>query len=345
MTQSSHAIIATPVKTNIITGFLGVGKTTAIQHLLKHKPAHERWAILVNEFGEVGIDGALHQGNVSDAVFIKEVPGGCMCCTSGLPMQIALNQLLARAKPHRLLIEPTGIGHPKEVLSTLAEPHYQDIIDLQATLTLIDARKASQSRYREHETFKDQLEVADHIVATKADLYNEQDLTHLSDYLASLHLSSTPVSVIKHGEAHPAWLDAPSRRQTQLDGQSHEHEHEHEHENHHSPLPDLHAELQRHGMVETTNKGAGFFSKGWIFTPDHIFDFYQVLDFMNMAQAERIKAVFITENGIYGFNKADGVLTTMEMDESEDSRIEFIVNSASEAEALGEALKRAILPS
>ena len=113
------------VPTNIITGFLGVGKTSTILDLLAQKPKHERWAILINEFGEVGIDGSLVQGFLKEdqQVFIKEVPGGCMCCAAGLPMQIALNQLLARAKPHRLLIEPTGLGHPIEVLETLDQPH------------------------------------------------------------------------------------------------------------------------------------------------------------------------------------------------------------------------------
>ncbi len=100
------------IPTNILTGFLGVGKTTAILHLLQHKPESERWAVLVNEFGEVGIDGALIAGNYSEeqGVFIREVPGGCMCCAAGLPMQMALNMLLARARPDRLLIEPTGLS-------------------------------------------------------------------------------------------------------------------------------------------------------------------------------------------------------------------------------------------
>ena len=91
------------VPTNIITGFLGVGKTTAIAHLLTQKPEGERWAVLVNEFGEIGIDGSLFSGKSSEeiGVYISEVPGGCMCCASGLPMQIALNILLKRAQPDR----------------------------------------------------------------------------------------------------------------------------------------------------------------------------------------------------------------------------------------------------
>ncbi|GAL28505.1 putative metal chaperone [Vibrio variabilis] len=71
------------VPTNIITGFLGVGKTTTILNLLKDKPENENWAVLVNEFGEVGIDGAMM---ADGGAMIKEVPGGCMCCTAGVPM-------------------------------------------------------------------------------------------------------------------------------------------------------------------------------------------------------------------------------------------------------------------
>ncbi|MCJ8274587.1 MAG: hypothetical protein MJK04_34960, partial [Psychrosphaera sp.] len=109
--KSASPIRSAPIKnvpTNIITGFLGAGKTTAILHLLKSKPKHERWAVLVNEFGEIGIDASLIEGQFSKqdqtqagGLFITQVPGGCMCCASGVPMQIALNTLLTKAKPDR----------------------------------------------------------------------------------------------------------------------------------------------------------------------------------------------------------------------------------------------------
>ena len=167
MSVKSTPILSVP--TNIITGFLGAGKTSAILNLLKHKPEGERWAILVNEFGEIGVDGSLVEGHagIDTDIHIREVPGGCMCCAAGLPMQLALNQLLRRARPHRLLIEPTGLGHPLEVLQTLSANHNREVLSIEKTLTLVDARNLQDERYTSHETFRQQLSIADVVVANK----------------------------------------------------------------------------------------------------------------------------------------------------------------------------------
>ena len=84
------------IPVNIITGFLGAGKTSTVLNLLNQKPKDEHWAVLVNEFGEIGVDRSLMQGHsvTHNDVVIVEVPGGCMCCAAGLPMQMALSQLL-----------------------------------------------------------------------------------------------------------------------------------------------------------------------------------------------------------------------------------------------------------
>ena len=117
---------ADKIPTNIITGFLGVGKTTAIQQLLKQKPAHETWGILVNEFGQIGIDGTLLSAftdtltDQTERIVVKEVPGGCLCCVAGLPMKMGLNMLISKAKPDRILIEPTGLGHLQQVIKAPA---------------------------------------------------------------------------------------------------------------------------------------------------------------------------------------------------------------------------------
>lgn len=188
---------------NVITGFLGVGKTTCIQNLLTQKPEAERWAILINEFGEIGLDGQLleHSNTPSANVFIREVPGGCMCCSSGLPMQIALNFLLMKTRPDRLLIEPTGLGHPREVIRTLRGEHYAQVLSLQNTLTLVNPKHFSSQKHLQNATFQQQLAVADVLIVNKSDLATEEDTKHFHTYLAEHNkLADTPYHLTTHGQ-------------------------------------------------------------------------------------------------------------------------------------------------
>lgn len=310
------------VPTNIITGALGVGKTTAILSLLANKPDSERWAILVNEFGEVGLDGAILSDG-REAVFIREVPGGCMCCTSGLPMQIALNQLLGEARPDRLLIEPTGLGHPKEVLQALSEPHYRDVLDIQATFTLIDARKLVSERWRSHPVFQEQLEIADAIVATKTDLYTADDKPRLTEHLATLGLSQTPL--LDHNETplSVSILDQMASHKSKKIDAVHSHEHHHEHAHDHKPKPSAKAQTPS-DVYKVANHGQGFYSYGWICSPERTFDLESVKRVFSTIQTERLKAIMLTENGPFMFNLSDGQLSVMSHEYDKDSRIEFL---------------------
>ena len=109
------------IPAHLIAGPLGAGKTTLIRHLLAQKPASERWAVLINEFGQIGLDAALlEQGD--DGIAMAEVAGGCLCCVNGAPFQVGLGRLLRKAKPDRLLIEPSGLGHPVQLLAQLRQP-------------------------------------------------------------------------------------------------------------------------------------------------------------------------------------------------------------------------------
>lgn len=303
------------VATNVITGFLGVGKTTAIQHLLTSKPANERWAVLVNEFGEVGVDGALFGSEQDGEVFIREVPGGCMCCAAGLPMQVALNQLLSKARPHRLLIEPTGLGHPREVLETLSEGVRNRVLDLRATLTLVDARCMLDERYLRNDTFRQQIEVADLVVANKSDLYGPDDLENLRRYLAFLPgEAEKPLQSVAQGKLEAEWLQAPSMFQYSV-----------EHDHHHTPPAVLEPEpLPACGYQRAENSGEGYHSCGWRFDPALVFDYDKLFSLISGSESERLKGVFITQQGVFGFNKAGDVLTVVELDDTLESRVELI---------------------
>lgn len=340
------------IPTNVITGFLGVGKSTAIGHLLASKPADQRWAVLVNEFGEVGIDGSVFAGRQASGVFIREVPGGCMCCAAGVPMRVALNALLTQARPDRLLIEPTGLGHPDEVLAVLTSEDYQDVLDLQATLTLVDARKVHDARYTDHPTFNRQLAIADVIVANKADQYAEADLPALAAYLAGTGLGATPVHPTRHGVLDPGWLErrqlesaAGGRGGDHAHPHDHDHaHHEHAHHDHASDTPAAPPSAPDGGYRRIDNAGDGFFSRGWVFDRGWTFDADKLSAHLASAPAERIKGVLVTDQGITAYNKADGVLTQSSLQSCDDSRIECISADRTALQRLEDALLDCRLP-
>lgn len=304
------------IPTNIITGFLGTGKTTTILQLLKKKPAGERWAVLVNEFGEVGIDGRLLSKNAGDDIFVHEVPGGCMCCANGLPVQIALNRLLRKARPQRLLIEPTGLGHPAEIIALLHSDLYRDALDLRATLTLVDARYLAHDKYRDSTTFQQQLQVADVIVSNKEDTYTDEDRRSMETYCRTF-LPGKPLIYSRWGELNPSLLD--EKNQYSVGNSIFKAA---------SPLTvELPETLPACGYVHKSREADGYFSSGWIFNPDFIFDYTKTFALLNGCNEERLKAVLITDRGVFGFNKSGAVLTEFELDDAMDSRIEIIQNT------------------
>ncbi|MCL5043489.1 MAG: CobW-like GTP-binding protein [Gammaproteobacteria bacterium] len=127
------------IPTHVIAGPLGAGKTTLLQHLLQQRPAHERWAILINEFGQLGLDAALLEVDTRDGVSLAEIPGGCLCCVNGLPFQVGLQRLLRRSKPQRVLIETSGLGHPVTLLQQLQQQPWMGVLTMQPLVMVLDA--------------------------------------------------------------------------------------------------------------------------------------------------------------------------------------------------------------
>ena len=176
----------------LVTGFLGAGKTTVINQLLSSKPADERWALLINEFGRIGIDGALlasAQDDNADAgnIAIREVSGGCICCTSQLPLQIAITRLLSDHRPQRLIIEPTGLAHPRELIQQLSAPHWQTALNMQAVITVLSGVQWQQQKYRSHDGFQAHVRDADVLVVNRYTQLDADELKALQEWLAMLN--------------------------------------------------------------------------------------------------------------------------------------------------------------
>lgn len=183
------------VAATIVTGLRGMGKSSAIAGLLKHKPSGERWAVLVTERGEVDVEADIASAQSAEAagVFIEETFNRCSCCAPSVPVQTALESLLLRVKPDHLLIEANGLEDPQDLLQMLKSDYYRQTIDIQQVLTVVDARKLSDSRYTDHGVFNRQIAAADIVVGSKQDLYQGHEAAALQDYVKRISVKRISV--------------------------------------------------------------------------------------------------------------------------------------------------------
>ena len=197
------------VAVTLLTGFLGAGKTTLINHFLTHH-ADASVAILENEFGAVNIDGALLRGG--DNVNVVELSNGCVCCSVRGEFTAALTELLEKRQRgeltfDRLIVETTGLADPAPIIQTFfVEEALREALRLDAVITLVDCHHISR-QLDEHPVAASQLGFADRILLTKADTCNEQQ--H-NEALARIHQINNKADLyqIENGVC-PAelWLD------------------------------------------------------------------------------------------------------------------------------------------
>lgn len=286
------------VPTTLVTGFLGAGKTTAILDLFSHRPPDGRWAVLVNEFGETGIDGAVMDAG---GLTVREVPGGCICCSAGLELKVALVRLLREVKPERLLVEPTGLARPAAILDTLRSPGIREAVSLRATIGLVDPRRMHDPRFRDRDGWLEQWQVSDLLVANHADEATEAELDAFRAEAEASWPPKLQVAVTSHGRLDPAWLDLrPPDRPFQL------------------PLP--------HGTDDAA-------ARGWGWPPSTVFDrerlerALQVLVRPGAALPQgalRVKGLFRTPGAWLLVNGTADTLSYRAIDHRRDSRVEVI---------------------
>lgn len=296
---------------NLITGFLGAGKTTAITHLLRTKPQHEYWAVLVNEFGQVGIDGALlaEQGG-----HVVEVPGGCICCTTSPMLQVSLVKLLRTRQPDRLLIEPSGLGNPGAIMDLLRDPSLSQALALHNTLTLIDPRHIDDPRYNHHAVWTEQIQAADILVANQIDLATAAEIDRYWQFAHQIFPAKAGTFSVTRGQLDPAWLD----------------------------LPYPAAQTTRYRPAKTAiahQHSDAVYSTGWVFPAEIYFDAEQIAEIftafnspetLGLAGLLRAKAVFHTTRGWYSFNWANQYVYADTTAYRRDSRIEVMLEAENE---------------
>ncbi|MBF0804243.1 MULTISPECIES: GTP-binding protein [unclassified Neisseria] len=290
---------ANKTKVHLISGFLGTGKTTAIKSLMEQKDPGEKWVIIVNEFGEIGIDGAVLSDN---GIPVAEIAGGCLCCTAGAQLGATVQKMLRDAKPDRLVIEASGLAHAASVIDDLKVKPLREQLEIAAVFTVVDPRQFVNPDYAQQALYKDQIGVCDVLVASKTDLCTPEELAQFREQAAKLFPPKAKVAEVENACMEIAWLDIPV------------------------------IEKPRYRLKGLSDNTMGFQSQGFTFPAGKNFDGEKLTDFFNGLPrfAEglvRAKGVFQVMDTWVWLNWVDGKWGASQVSWRRDSRFELIAKS------------------
>ncbi|MFO1035489.1 MAG: putative photosynthetic complex assembly protein PuhE [Geminicoccaceae bacterium] len=204
---------AMPVDVQIVSGFLGAGKTTFLRRLLAQADPKVRTVVLVNGFSADGVDGSLLSGLGADVV---DLPNGCICCSMKADLATQLKQAIAQWHPQRILVEPSGVADLTALLGVLAQPDLRSLVRSLRLTTVIDAEAFMRDYARLPAYFETQARLSPVIIANKADLVRPAELRLIADTFKRLNPAATVVpasfGVVEDGEldallVNPCMLD------------------------------------------------------------------------------------------------------------------------------------------
>jgi G3E family GTPase len=202
-----EAMADVPIPVTIITGFLGAGKSTLIQKWLEELPSDET-AVIVNERGEIGIDGQLLSPRTSR---LREITGGCVCCSSQAELMTALVELSeAQPRPGRILVETSGAASPAGVIRALGARAVREQLQLDGVVTVIDAIRAQQALA--FDVAVEQLGFADVVVLSHVDRLAARDDVDAAQALVQRHAPAALVVHSQHGVLDCSFLELLARR-------------------------------------------------------------------------------------------------------------------------------------
>ncbi len=260
-------------KIDIISGFLGAGKTTFIKKLLEEAIAGEQVVLIENEFGEIGIDG----GFLKDSgIEIREMNSGCICCSLVGDFGTSLAEVLTQYKPERIIIEPSGVGKLSDVMKAVIDVSADMDVELNSAVTIVDAAKCKMYMKNFGEFFNNQIENAGTIVLSRTDITDaskiQKDVDMIREKNANAVIITTPLDqlggsqLLEIIEKKDTMLDdllAEVRESRHHDGhgeeccghhhghdeECHEHHHDHDeecHEHHHDHDEECHEHHHGH---------------------------------------------------------------------------------------------------
>ena len=225
-------------KVDIISGFLGAGKTTFIKQLVQDVFAGENLVLIENVFGEIGIDG----GFLKDAgIEITEMNSGCICCTLVGDFSKALVKVLDEYKPDRVIIEPSGVGKLSDVARAIEDVKKDADIEIEGRITIVDGKKAKMYLKNFGEFFKDQVEHASTIVVSRTQMMTDEKVEDCVKMLREENekaaIISTPwdqlgKEAIQHALHAGAEIEGLFEDKEGHGHHEHHHDHDHDHEEH-----------------------------------------------------------------------------------------------------------------
>mgnify|MGYP004715748069 FL=1 len=218
------------VKIDIISGFLGAGKTTLIKKLLKEAFEGEQVVLIENEFGEIGIDG----GFLKDAgIEIREMNSGCICCSLVGDFGASLKEVVEKYHPDRILIEPSGVGKLSDVIKAVQGVEEDVDIQLNSYTTVVDAKKCKMYMKNFGEFFDNQVQYAGAIIMSRTDIVDEKKAMESMELLRSINekaaIITTPIEKLD-GKKILEVMEHPVSLADELLKEEHEHHHHHDHD-------------------------------------------------------------------------------------------------------------------
>lgn len=316
------------IDTNLIIGRLGSGKTTAIRQLLKNKPDHEIWAIIVNEFGQIGIDAALLSTEDNEQLSITEIAGGCICCAAQTQLHVSVTRLIREFRPERILIEATGLGHAAGIVDLLRGEYLKDVININSVIAFIDINLFDQDFENKASrcpvfasSFKQQVQLADIIVLNKSDLSIPSYFENAHHYLSSFYPRKKIILPATQAKIDIEWLNYISDSDYQAEQEAVS--------DHYHPKSEVFYlnGISIQGFRSETNDSLSF---GYILPASVVFNRKRILSFISTLIDEpelsiiRLKAVLNCRQNWYGFNAIDKQTDVTDSFYRRDNRIEII---------------------
>ncbi|QKI89829.1 CobW family GTP-binding protein [Thiomicrorhabdus xiamenensis] len=325
-------------KINLICGTLGAGKTTLLRHLLKQKPSDETWAIIVNEFGAIGLDGAILSSQNSASV--HEIPGGCICCSAMPELQETLDTLLREYRFDRILIEPTGLSEPETLVDLLRnlkqELGAQKSVFLENIICVFAANELDPQLWQTKLSYRNLSHMADIVLLNKSDLCSDEHLKSLTDYASGLYPPKQAVVLTQQSEVDAAllkptakaeglyFLNDPQTAKTTSPKQK----------SLHQPRRIVHESMPDHPLLldYQQQQSRATLSYGWLFSPEAEFDWQKLHtlfeDFNNepsVSELRRMKGVFRVGKPWMLFQWRQKQLSRELISYRKDSRIEILI--------------------